>query len=94
MLKVKDFIEMVGHNLVPNYKIIYEFNEGDDDGDKWIYTDLGEVVVDLFGEWYLVSSDSIYLDYEQNKDDITFVLYITKEEKTVEEKQTEIEPNF
>lgn len=94
MLKVKDFIEMVGHNLIPNYKVIYEFHDGDDDGDKWIYTDSGEVVVDLFGEWYMVPSDSIYLEYENKKDDATFILYISKEPIVKTEDTEEIKPDF
>lgn len=94
MLKVKDFIEMVGHNLIPNYKVIYEFNDGDDDGDKWIYTDSGEVVVDLFGEWYMVPSDSIYIDCENKKEDPTVILYISKEPVIKTEKTEDIQPDF
>lgn len=91
MLKVKDFLRMVGENLLPSYKVVYDFLDGQEENEKWIFTDLGEVVEDLFGEWYIASSDSIYLDYKQEKDEFIFVLYIQKEP---EEPKENIEPNF
>lgn len=94
MLKVKDFLKMVGDNLIPSYKVIYDYIDGGEDNEKWIFTDLGEVVEDLFGEWYIASSDSIYLDYKQDKDEFTFVLYIQKEPDEPKEDKEEIEPNF
>ena len=49
MLKVKDFLKMVGQNLLPSYKVIYDFLDGREEDEKWIFTDLGEVVEELFG---------------------------------------------
>ena len=94
MLKVKDFLKMVGQNLLPSYKVIYDFLDGCEEDEKWIFTDLGEVVEELFGEWYIASFDSIYLDYKQDKDEFTFVLYIQKEPDEPKDEKEEIEPNF
>lgn len=94
MLKVKDFLKMVGQNLLPSYKVIYDFLDGCEEDEKWIFTDLGEVVEELFGEWYIASFDSIYLDYKKEKDEFTFVLYIQKEQDKPDENKEDIEPNF
>ena len=94
MLKVKDFLRMVGQNLIPSYKVIYDYLDGNQEEEKWIFTDLGEVVEEFFGEWYISSFDSIYLDYKQDKDEFTFVLYIQKEPDEPKEDKEEIEPNF
>ena len=94
MLKVKDFLKMVGQNLLPSYKVIYDFLDGCEEDEKWIFTDLGEVVEELFGECYIASFDSIYLDYKKEKDEFTFVLYIQKEQDKPDENKEDIEPNF
>ena len=94
MLKVKDFLRMVGQNLLPSYKVIYDCLDGREEDEKWIFTDLGEVVEELFGEWYIASFDSIYLDYNQDKDEHTFVLYIQKEPDTEQKEKDRIDPNF
>lgn len=95
-MTVRDLLERLGDNMLCEIEVHWEY-EDDPDGDKWMRADSRDAVIEMFGNWKLDKTDSIYFSHNDKDDDGLLQLYIKNpnvEENEYSDTKSDIEPNF